>query len=114
MLTDDAIAFEYFESVSFPVSVATTSGFEPYAWLGKRPLSRSLASWLPVFGSVTLSVVSEPDSLRGHDDADDECEPDGNHDETPARAEMTELVEETRHVHLSFQAGGAPDRNVIR
>jgi hypothetical protein len=59
-LTDDLMAFEYFESVSLPLSVATTSGFDPYAWLGKRSLRRSVALWLPVPGRVTLLVVSEP------------------------------------------------------
>ena len=29
LVTDELMAFEYFESVSFPLLVATTSGFDP-------------------------------------------------------------------------------------
>ena len=38
----------------------TTTGLEPLLWDGKRSLSRSVAFWLPVPGSESVSASCEP------------------------------------------------------
>ena len=40
--------------------VVTTIGLVPFAWLGKRSSRTSVALWLPVPGSVRLSLAREP------------------------------------------------------
>src|SRR5215470_2981151 len=53
-------AWEYLESVSFPLATCNTIGLDPLAWSGNDLASASAACWLPVPGNVTLSLVLSP------------------------------------------------------
>ena len=53
-------ALAYWESVSFPWLTCRTIGLDPFAWSGNDLLSVSVACWLPVPGSVRLSLVLLP------------------------------------------------------
>src|ERR1700746_4216889 len=53
-------AWEYLESVSFPLLTCSTIGLDPLAWSGNDLLSASVACWLLVPGRVTLSLVLSP------------------------------------------------------
>src|ERR1700750_2791064 len=53
-------AWEYLESVSFPLLTCSTIGLDPLAWSGNDLLSASAACWLLVPGRVTLSFVLSP------------------------------------------------------
>src|SRR5829696_5999497 len=60
-LTVSSIGFLYFEAVIVsPLGAVSTTGFVPLAWAGKRSERRSVAVWLPVPGSVTLSLTLVP------------------------------------------------------
>src|SRR5918994_4108068 len=60
-LTVSSIGFLYFEAVIVsPFGAVRTTGFVPLAWDGKRSDRRSVAAWLPVPGSETLSLTLVP------------------------------------------------------
>src|SRR5918994_5970659 len=64
-LTVSSIGFLYFEAVIVsPLGAVSTTGFVPLAWDGKRSERRSVTAWLPVPGSVTLSLTFVP-AVRG-------------------------------------------------
>src|SRR5262249_55426217 len=48
-------AWEYLESVSFPLLTCSTIGLDPLAWSGNDLLSASVACWLLVPGGVASS-----------------------------------------------------------
>src|SRR5262249_50717931 len=53
-------AWEYLESVSFPLLTCSTIGLDPLAWSGNDLLSASGPCWLPAPGRVTWSLVWWP------------------------------------------------------
>ncbi len=53
-------ALAYLESVSLPLVVWMTIGLDPFAASGNDFASESVAFWLPVPGSDTLSLVLSP------------------------------------------------------
>ncbi len=53
-------ALAYLSSVSLPWLTCSTIGLDPLAWSGNDLLSASVACWLPVPGSVRLSLVLSP------------------------------------------------------
>src|SRR5512132_2014084 len=64
--TVSSIGVLYFDALIFsPLGAVSTTGVVPLACEGKRLSRRSVAFWLPVPGSVRLSLTSEP-TLRAH------------------------------------------------
>ncbi len=60
-LTVSSIGVLNFDAVIFsPLGAVSTTGLIPLACEGKRSLSRSVAAWLSVPGSVRLSLTSVP------------------------------------------------------
>ena len=78
--------------------------------LGREAPAEEVAGVLAA-GAGSADVVGglRAHSLRGRHNPDDQYQPDREHDEAPARAEMTELVQEAGHLNLSDGLAVSPD-----